>query len=126
MPTPGEHKTVQARTLGYAEAIGWTIVSRKEAEQRRNFGPQITQISTDSDSGKSNPRPSAKSADRQFSDGKGLPLFFDNLLDAKLREFNLCYAEGALHGAFRRLHTDIYGNRGECIRQERYIVTNCD
>ena len=28
MPTPSEHKTVQARILAYAEAIGWTIVSR--------------------------------------------------------------------------------------------------
>ena len=45
MPTPGEHKTVQARILAYAEAIrlrhgyggqvGWTIVSREEAERRR-------------------------------------------------------------------------------------------
>ena len=32
---PGEHKTVQARILAYAEAIGWTMVSREEAEQRR-------------------------------------------------------------------------------------------
>ena len=31
---PGEHKTVQARILAYAEAIGWTIVSREEAEER--------------------------------------------------------------------------------------------
>lgn len=23
MPTPGEHKTVQARILAYAESIGW-------------------------------------------------------------------------------------------------------
>lgn len=23
MPTPGKHKTVQARILAYAEAIGW-------------------------------------------------------------------------------------------------------
>lgn len=37
MPTPGEHKTVQARILGYAEAIGWTLVPREEAEQRRGF-----------------------------------------------------------------------------------------
>lgn len=29
MPTPGEHKTVQARILAYAEAIGWTFVSQK-------------------------------------------------------------------------------------------------
>ena len=32
MPTPGEHKTVQARILEYAEVIGWTFVSQKEAE----------------------------------------------------------------------------------------------
>ena len=37
MPTPGEHKTVQARILAYAEAIGWTLVSRKEAERRRGI-----------------------------------------------------------------------------------------
>jgi type I restriction enzyme R subunit len=32
MPTPGEHKTVQARILEYTEVIKWTIVSREEAE----------------------------------------------------------------------------------------------
>jgi type I restriction enzyme R subunit len=32
---PGEHKTVQARILGYAKAIGWTFVTREEAEKRR-------------------------------------------------------------------------------------------
>ena len=36
---PGEHKTVQARILSYAEAIGWTFVSREEAEKRRGFDP---------------------------------------------------------------------------------------
>jgi type I restriction enzyme, R subunit len=41
MPTPGEHKTVQPRILGYVEAIGWTIVSREDAEQRRGFEPQM-------------------------------------------------------------------------------------
>jgi len=35
MPTPGEHKTVQGRILEYPEAVGWTVVSREEAEQRR-------------------------------------------------------------------------------------------
>ena len=35
MPTPGEHKTVQGRILEYAEAVGWTVVSREEAEQLR-------------------------------------------------------------------------------------------
>ena len=44
MPTPSEHKTVQARILGYAEAIGWTFVSREEAEQRRGFDPEAPPI----------------------------------------------------------------------------------
>ncbi len=83
MPKPGEHKTVQARILAYAEAIGWTFVSREEAEQRRGGTPAP------------------------------LSLFFDDLLDAKVREFNPRYAEakGLLLGQFRHLHADIYGNR---------------
>ena len=88
---PGEHKTVQARILAYAEAIGWTIVSREEAEQRRGFDPNMPP------------------ADR----AKNRSLFFDDLLYTKVREFNPRYAEaeGALLGQFRHLHTDIYGNR---------------
>ena len=35
MPTPTEHKTVQSRILAYAQEIGWTYVSRDEAERRR-------------------------------------------------------------------------------------------
>ncbi|MGB5467093.1 MAG: hypothetical protein WBM84_13530, partial [Sedimenticolaceae bacterium] len=91
MPTPGEHKTVQARILEYAEAIGWTFVPREEAEQRRGFDPGVLP------------------ADR----AKNRSLFFDDLLDAKVREFNPRYteAEGALLGQFRHLHTYIYGNR---------------
>jgi type I restriction enzyme R subunit len=66
-------------------------VSREEAEQRRGFDPDVPP------------------ADR----AKNRSLFFDDLLDAKLREFNPRYAEaeGALLGQFRHLHTDIYGNR---------------
>ncbi len=91
MPTPGEHKTVQARILEYAEAIGWTFVSREEAEHRRGSDPE------------------APPTDR----AKNRSLFFDDLLDAKVREFNSLYtgAEGALLGQFCHLHTDIYGNR---------------
>ncbi len=91
MPKPGEHKTVQARILAYAEAIGWTFVSREEAEQRRGFDPDVPP------------------ADR----AKNRSLFFDDLLDAKVREFNPRYAEGpgALLGQFRHLHADIFGNR---------------
>lgn len=91
MPTPSEHKTVQARILGYAEAIGWTLVTREEAEQRRGFDPDVPP------------------ADR----ARNRSLFFDDLLDTKVREFNPRYAEaeGALLGQFRHLHADIYGNR---------------
>lgn len=88
---PTEHKTVQARILDYAEAIGWTFVSREDAERRRGFDPDV---------------PPAERA-------KNRSLFFDELLDARVREFNPRYtdAEGALLGKFRHLHTDIYGNR---------------
>ena len=92
MPAPGEHKTVQARILEYAEAMGWTIVPREEAEGRRGFDPDLPPT------------------DRR---AKNRSLFFDDLLDAKVREFNPLYAEaeGALLGQFRHLHADIYGNR---------------
>ncbi len=91
MPTPSEHKTVQARILEYAEAIGWTIVSREEAERRRGFDPHA---------------PLKERA-------KGRSLFFDSVLDARVREFNPRYAEaeGALLGRFRHFHANIYGNR---------------
>ena len=39
MPIPGEHKTVQACIVHYAREIGWTYVSRAEAEARRGFDP---------------------------------------------------------------------------------------
>ena len=91
MPTPSEHKTVQACILAYAQEIGWAIVPRKEAEQRRGSAPIKNE----------------KSGIRNSS------LFFDDLLDAKVREFNPRYAEaeGALLGQFRRLPSSIYGNR---------------
>ncbi|MDA3961537.1 MAG: HsdR family type I site-specific deoxyribonuclease [Planctomycetota bacterium] len=91
MSTPSEHKTVQARILAYAQEAGWAFASREEAEQRRGFDPAVPP------------------ADR----AKNRSLFFDDLLDAKVRAFNPRYAEGpgALLGQFRHLHTDIYGNR---------------
>jgi type I restriction enzyme R subunit len=91
MPTPGEHKTVQSRILAYAETIGWKIVSQEEAERRRGFD-QVVPLS---------------------ERAKNRTLFFDDLLDIKIREFNPRYAdaEGALLGQFRHAHADIYGNR---------------
>lgn len=78
MTHPGEHKTVQARILEYAEVIGWAFVSREEAEQRRGFDPEVLL------------------AER----ARNRSLFFDDLLDTKVREFNPRYAEGALAGQF--------------------------
>ena len=91
MPIPGEHTAVQSRIPEYVEATGWIIVSREQAERWRGFNLDV------------------HSADR----AKDRFLFFDDLLGAKVREFNARYAEaeGALLGRFRHLHTDIYGNR---------------
>ncbi|HEX04310.1 MAG TPA: HsdR family type I site-specific deoxyribonuclease, partial [Bacteroidetes bacterium] len=91
MMKPGEHKTVQVRILKYAEEIGWMVVPREEAEARRGFDPE------------------AVAKDR----AKGVSLFFDDLLDTKVRAFNPHYTEteGALLGKFRHFHPDIYGNR---------------
>ncbi len=99
--TPGEHKTVQARILAYAEAIGWTIESREGAEERRAGFPTRRLLGN----GRQECPPSVARAP--------LSLFFDDLLDAKVREFKPRYAEaeGALPGTFRHPHTDIYGNR---------------
>jgi type I restriction enzyme R subunit len=85
MPKPGEHKTVQARIFQYSQEIGWTFVSRLEAERRRGV--------------KGNEKP--------------VSLYFDDLLYRKVKEFNPLYneAEGALVGQLRRLHSDIHGNR---------------
>lgn len=41
MSGPTEHKTVQARILAYAQKIGWTYVSREEAERRCGYQPQM-------------------------------------------------------------------------------------
>ncbi len=50
---------------------------------------------------------------------KGRTLFVEDLLDAKVREFNPRYAEaeGALPGKFRHVYTDIYGNREFTVRR---------
>jgi len=44
MPTPTEHKPVQARILKYAEAIGGTAVSQMEADQRHVFAPDMQPV----------------------------------------------------------------------------------
>lgn len=67
MPKPTEHKSVQVRILKYAEEIGWSVISRSKAEQRRGFDPNVA-----------SPREKAKNASR----------FFTELLFEKVKEFN--------------------------------------
>ncbi len=101
MSKPSEHKTVQARILAYAQEIGWTFVSREEAERRRGLNhKEHRERKEDLDS-------------ESLSSLCSLRLFFEDLLHAQVLKFNPRYAEaeGALPGKFRHLHTDIYGNR---------------
>jgi len=92
MPAPGEHKTVQARILHYAQEIGWRFVPRAEAEARRGFDP-------DGATGEDRAQPAS--------------LYFGDLLHGQVHAFNPKYrvAEGALIGEFQRLNADITGNR---------------
>jgi type I restriction enzyme, R subunit len=92
MLKPGEHKTVQARLLAYAQDMGWTYVRRAEAQARRGFDA------------------SKETASEQAAEASP---YFDDLLDAQVRRFNPRYAEGqgALVGELRRLHATIAGNR---------------
>jgi type I restriction enzyme, R subunit len=88
-------------------------VSQKEAEQRRGFDASSPKCYADTSPGtplKDRANPSSSS---DYAGARGGTLFFDDLLDAKVREFNPRYAEaeGVLPGKFRHLHTDIYGKR---------------
>ena len=91
-PSPGEHKTVQARILAYAQEIGWTYVSRA---RKPNAGAGLI--------------PTAHAEER----ARLASLYFDDLLHAQVRAFNPKYkeAEGALVGELQRLNADIAGNR---------------
>ena len=92
MPKPGEHKTVQARILKYAQEVGWSYVSRTEAECRRGFDD------------------SAPTAEEK---AQPATLYFGELLHQQIRKFNPQYkaAEGALLGEWAHLNRDITGNR---------------
>ncbi|MCK9220666.1 MAG: HsdR family type I site-specific deoxyribonuclease [Bacteroidales bacterium] len=67
MPSPNEYKTVQSRILKYADDIGWSVVSRTEAETRRGF-----------DNSQQSPRERALNASR----------FFTDALFVKVKQFN--------------------------------------
>lgn len=70
MTKPGEHKTVQARILAYAQEIGWCFVPRLEAEVRRGFDPDGATLEYRA-------RPAS--------------LYFGDLLHAQARVFNPKY-----------------------------------
>ena len=91
MPTPSEHKTVQARILEYAGDIGLTFVPRDEAEQRNGFEQDVP------------PKDYVKSTS----------FFFGKPLDANIRDFNPLYAEpiSAPNNQFCHLCANIYNNR---------------
>ncbi len=72
MAKPTEHKSVQARILEYAQDIGWSLVSKTEAENRRGF-----------DQSAKLPRDKAKNASR----------FFEDALYAKAKQFNASFKD---------------------------------
>ncbi|HRJ31373.1 MAG TPA: HsdR family type I site-specific deoxyribonuclease [Cyclobacteriaceae bacterium] len=67
MAKPTEHKSVQARILKYANEIGWSFVTKSEAETRRGF-----------DNSAASPREKARNASR----------FFTDVLFEKVKRFN--------------------------------------
>jgi type I restriction enzyme R subunit len=78
--SPGEHRTVQARILRYAQEIGWTYVPRDEAERRRGFAPH--------------PNPLPASGAREHSENaRKASLFLGDLLHAQVRVFNPKYKD---------------------------------
>ncbi|MGI5870076.1 MAG: type I restriction endonuclease subunit R [Kiritimatiellia bacterium] len=120
MPRPTEHKTVQAQILAYAQEIGWSFVTREEAERRRGFVQEDRPSSQDDTTDRKGARvfqPVDTTTDRNVRAPRKprapLSLFFDALLDAQVRRFNPSYtdAEGALIKNFQFLQTNIYGNR---------------
>lgn len=92
MPKPGEHKTVQARILTYAQDIGWTFIPQVEAEARRGFN---------------------RSSGNKQEKAQQASFYFDDLLYQKVRAFNPRYTEpqGTLISQLSNFPTSIYGNR---------------
>ncbi|MGR3220856.1 MAG: type I restriction endonuclease subunit R, partial [Candidatus Anammoxibacter sp.] len=103
-----EHKSVQARILKYASEIGWDIVSRDEAEERRGFYSEITVKDEDYSYDIA-----AESAEKYSVRTKNTSLYFDDVLSGKIKEFNPAYTEepSLLIEKFNLLKSDIYGNK---------------
>ena len=80
MPTPTEQKSVQSRILQYAKEIGWTYVSRSEAERRRGFSTAEAEVLEGAEvlEAPALKRNKAKNANR----------FFADILFEKVKQFN--------------------------------------
>ena len=124
MSKPSEHKTVQSRILAYAQEIGWTLVSRAEAERRRGKEPGLSSPGSGLGEGEST----------GWKTRAPLSLYFGELTrcsrpagslwlsicaalrlpHGQLRAFNPLYqeAEGACIGEGQRLPSSIAVNRG--------------
>ncbi len=85
MSKPSEHKTVQARIqariLAYAQEIGWTLVSRAEAERRRGKKPGLSSPGSGSGDGE----------DTGWKTRAPWSLYFGDLLHGQVRAFNPLY-----------------------------------
>ena len=119
MPIPNEYKTVQARILAYTQEIGWTLVSRAEAERRRGFDADASTAQERARRASLYfgaltccPRPSG-SLWLSICRSGGLRPAALRLLHGQLRAFNPLYqeAEGAGIGQWQRLPSSIAGNR---------------
>ena len=131
---PSEHKTVQARILTYAEAIGWTFVPHQEAEHRRRPSAQASHPMSElilytSKEGELAENAVVKDSLTTAADGELRPeatvkesLTVQVEVKREVRRTLQCYnlnlilAIGyrarSLRGTqFRHFHTDIYGNQ---------------
>ncbi len=89
----GKYKTILARIqiLAYTKAIGWTAVSREEAERRCGFDPAM------------------------LSKGRTVAARCSSAACSTPRDVNPCYveAESGLLRQFYNLHADIHGIEGQ-------------
>jgi len=109
MDKPTEKKSVQDRIIQYATEIGWSYISRSDAEKLRKFDLSNTL-----------PKEQARHAS----------LFFDYLLYEQVKRFNPKYeeTEGELVKKLSQLHSDISGNREflQHLRAEKTFHSSAD
>ena len=86
MPTPTEQKSVQSRILQYAKEIGWTYVSRSEAERRRGFSTAEAEVLEGAEILEGAEVLEAPALKRNKA--KNASRFFEDILFEKVKQFN--------------------------------------